>query len=115
MATTFPAQSVCAARLARTTFWAATVSLFGPPQCPFKGLLGTSEQQPEINEKLIFWRKKNHSSAAKQATGLRFRIGILPCAVFPEKFYRFVSVYTFFPKNAFLFQIVFGRKTVFGS
>ena len=64
--------------------------------------MGTSEQQPKINEKLIFGRKKIHISAAKAATGLRFRIGILPSAVFSKKKTICIGLWVF-SQNSIIF------------
>ena len=43
-----------------------------------KGTMGTMGRDPQISEKDIFEAGEFHSSAAKRATGMIFRIGILP-------------------------------------
>ena len=43
-----------------------------------KGTVGTMGRDPQINEKDIFGAGDFHSSAAKRANGMIFRIGILP-------------------------------------
>ena len=56
------------------------------PVVSLKGTMGTMGRDPQINEKDIFGAGEFHSSAAKRANGMIFRIGILPSTRSIQKF-----------------------------
>ena len=67
--------------------WCATEKPTQPwPVVSLKDTMGTMGRDPQINEKDILGAGEFHSSAAKRANGVIFRIGILPSTRSIQKF-----------------------------
>ena len=71
------------------------------PVVSLKGTMGIMGRDPQINENDIFGAGDFHSSAAKRATGMIFRIGILPSTGSIQKLNQILWFYSVFKKRIF--------------
>ena len=71
------------------------------PVVSLKDAMGTMGRDPQISEKDIFGAGDFHSSAAKRANEMIFRIGILPSTRSIQKFNQNLMVLECFSKKAF--------------